>query len=1183
MEDIIRDCINNKISIAEITRRTKLSYFMLLNNYSHLFEKVPKWFEKKEQGILERHALKLLEKEDNESFDRKLNKELEKVEKKMTRIKGTSNSIDTRKNTDVLYFEIVKYFNKGFLRKSMLENTKKRCKKFLELLKNKNGIDEQDKKRVEEIQIIMEKLNKPKQKKLKEPKVKKLKEPKVKKLKEPIVKKLKEPKTKKTVSGHELYNKLKCKRNDTFIYQEHYVEDNKTFEEKCFQNVYNKYYFINSINQAIYLGFDDWKQNKTVTRKIFKDEEIWFKNGIETEKTKVMVNIEESDKPQKRISIDLNFKYFKRTLQAVFSSRENVMESERILKSIFTVEHNEYFKIGDQFYRCTKFRDNSFGSTGANSFELEDFIKESSRQTIKDKPNETALINNWNILISYDCETTEFCVPNNDDYNKNQQPYLLVATINFNLPFIAGNDNEVWYCEHKNLKTKSTIGEQFFERLRNFIYEHQLIKQPDLEIKIFGYNNNKFDNNFIIDDFIKDGCIIKVSERNNKVGQYDILFRGVRVHFCDLMKWVPDMSLHEACEDYEIVMKKLNLNILKYNRMCTENGEIVQECTEKCFFSMGEWPLREKLTLKKELFNEKTKQLRIYDYVKKYCAYDTFSVLELFAKINKVFCDICHYMSSKYTKIKFVHKTIFDLNSPATFAGLLSGMIMDWNNEKKLLINNAELFRFIYSTYFGGRVDYAFLGEYKSQDESICFMDVTSEYPLAMMGLYPSIKSMDDIMYGEDLNIKYFQNIIDWCQNKREDHFQKQMLDNFEFLKPLDSFRGFFMCNIYAPQDKYNLIQFSAIPTKIKDDQKIAYTNVDQKMRALNSVQFKNLILTGFKIELLPYKHNIVFKKIDYVFKSFIGELGELKTKSKEENNKTKAKLIKLFLNSTAGKMAQKPYDSIGSYEFIPQHDGKTIYLANKFKNESWFKSKHYLATFITSEANWILYSVLYRLQLDYIYRKEPMEYRCGTCLYMDTDSIAFDKRLVNQKYYKFICSEELGYYEQEKCDFYTTWKEKYSISNKIDRMIILAKKSYALLSGNKIIELKLKGIHREEMKTFNNYDVLKSIVAEKPKEIRFGGLAMTKMDVSDYTNLVMPQDYDFLPNQNDKITKCFSNTQKMPNKIIFQTQLKKTLTRDVNENVLVCKNKEVYEKNKEDLEMQNPTKNFLCFYKSPY
>jgi len=139
------------------------------------------------------------------------------------------------------------------------------------------------------------------------------------------------------------------------------------------------------------------------------------------------------------------------------------------------------------------------------------------------------------------------------------------------------------------------------------------------------------------------------------------------------------------------------------------------------------------------------------------------------------------------------------------------------------------------------------------------------------------------------------------------------------------------------------------------------------------------------------------------------------------------------------------------------------------------------------------MFSTLYRLSQYYIINKIPHEQRVSSILYVDTDSIFFSKNLCAN--INFNISEELGFYDEDKSDFYTTWGTKY---NDAEWIIIYSKKSYIIGKQKQIMSCKLKGIHKWQADLFT-YDNFIKLLTNK-KIIKFMSLQRVKKELFNYS-----------------------------------------------------------------------------------
>jgi hypothetical protein len=647
-------------------------------------------------------------------------------------------------------------------------------------------------------------------------------------------------------------------------------------------------------------------------------------------------------------------------------------------------------------------------------------------------------------------------------------------------------------------------------------------------VRIFGFNNNNFDNHFILDDLkrVLVGFKFEYSSRYEKVTRCAFVqSTHMSVELVDLVKWIPDKSLREACKDYEeeITTAKLDVNILAYNEAIKKENQFVEECaeTEMKIYIKDYMPFIHKKLLSQFRSPTDNTKIRLYDLIVYYCKVDVQSTLELYCILEKQLCNLVEELASPENEIYTSSSDFMDYISIPQLSFEILKETLRKQEEKLLTLNDPRANEFYYASYFGGRVDYGCIGEYIGKEE-IEYYDVTSEYSLAMTGYFPSIKSYDDIIVGTQIDLQKYQYMLSETLRKRNECVQERTLhlNNKLIFEELNGVKGIFLCNIYAPEI---LSTWGPVPLRYNDysaTRKLAYLNCDQFSRALNTVHFRTLILAGWRVELLPYEFNTVFLKIEKNLKPFISLIGKMKSEARLVN-KTKAKLLKMLLNSAQGKIAQKPTHLLHLQTGDKQAcDDDFRVLSNEKSIEfDWDKSYHYLSSFIGAEAGWILYSASYMLELDYIYDKKPNSERCGAILYCDTDSLIFDSGLVNKNYANFVCDERIGEWNDETSNYDATWKKKYK---KIDTVIILAKKSYFLVKKKRLEEKKLKGVLRREAQAMT-YDSVKKIIKEGKKQITFG--ALTKS-----VNFLKPSclgDMLRIQSANDTTKRIFDNMVK--------------------------------------------------------
>ena len=885
----------------------------------------------------------------------------------------------------------------------------------------------------------------------------------------------------------------------------------------------NKWYLWDNNKNKIYLGFYG---GSSLVRYIHDNKEIYVLEALdkttETREHEIKYIMEDD-------ILTIDYYNFEKKLTLVPSKKSATC-------NMHDAERHDRITINMNTFRVLKVSLESYGNRDV-LYELKPFFKEMKYQELQPYTS---------MLVSYDMETCEF---KTEDilYNQNQNPYMCCMIIElcyYNERYLV----EEVKLEHHDLSRESSIPEQVYDVLFNIT--NGLAK--GLSIVLFGYNNHRFDDNFLYKEWMRKKVFFKNNMRNNRMTKSDLFINGCRIKIFDMIKYTPDMNLSQACADYEIKEAKLAFDIVAYNNMSEKRNtkDMLRICSKQEFTSLcknqGPMQMRslfsqlKEITLKEREHAKNTSErcfplvdlddtgnirnVFIYNYVLLYCLYDCKAVLELYHKINNVMTDIFKDLLAH--DVHMQDYTFSNYVSPSQIAGVFMKKLLHNQEIQKMEVQNTQFGKFIYESYFGGRVDFSFIGEYVA-NSTISMMDVTSQYTCAMTSNFPCVREPSDIELGHNIDLERYQKIIDKVILARDLAKSNRTLDNYVYFEPFEKIRAIFLCDIIAPEDKSNLCTFAPVPKHTTTN--LAYLNTTQYDRVLNSVHFKNLILVGFKIKLKPHKFNIVFLRVEPIFRTFVNILGDIKVNARNDDNKTKAKLVKLLLNSAAGKLAQKPEDIIDEFKHTSQ------YIDNvRYKKSNWSNSYHYLATFITAEANTIIFFKLVELELDYIYRGLGLEYRCGAVLYMDTDSVAFDRALCNNKI-EFKETEEIGVYNPEKCFFDVTWKEKLKNES---ILCVLAKKSYIVFDKNKKEKLvKLKGVHTASMGQISKYEDVKCILDGRARKLEIRGLARSDQGLESGLRLT---------NRSRGIG---------PAKSIYQATIKKTVARAKDYNIIKPKN----------------------------
>jgi hypothetical protein len=700
----------------------------------------------------------------------------------------------------------------------------------------------------------------------------------------------------------------------------------------------------------------------------------------------------------------------------------------------------------------------------------------------------------FHLHICYDIET---CA-NND--NKKHELYLAFFLV-FNeakekINFKSIVNGEYLISITDDFDDFTLLFRRFINDVRSYLATQNI--EGEQLVNFFGFNTFRFDNHFIYKFFSEERFDIQYNERFGKTTQATLKFNNFVVEMHDLIGWLPEFTLKEALEAYECVSKD-ELNIVSFNSMFKDNKDIRywSACTDKEFFScFDKINIVKKMSLSKAY--KHSNGFNLWQCVVDYCKQDVYSSVELFEKLQSSFSfiykDYQHVLSSP---------SIFGYISPPQISGIIMESFMSAHT-KRIQFKDEQWFEFIRETYYGGRVDYGFIGEFYNKEKIMC-MDVTSMYPLAMTAKYPVVNDNKDFIINP--SVKHLQLLVD----------QDKCFD-FLFIAA---------CKLTMPYDKTKLCSFAPIPGR-DDDGKLNFINRDYEFKVLNSIHVATAKLSGYSVEILPSKYNTVFLKNDKIFKDLVEEFGAKKTEAKEDN-KALAKLYKLFMNSWQGKLAQKVHCKYKEYSTTKRRN--IIY-----DEEDIGKSKVYYASFITAYANWILFSTFYAIQKPFIDLKIPIEERTGSLLYCDTDSIFFT-------FYKdipcveFNSTESLGYYNDEQKNFFVTWKRKME---KCNSMLIFGKKSYFCFcrdDNNKVIsiDIKLKGIHTKEMAQFT-FSTMKEILNDEMKTITFKGLTRKSTKINEEENLT------------------FNNNNYFISKQIFEDTLKKTLKVNISPTKILMK-----------------------------
>jgi hypothetical protein len=880
-----------------------------------------------------------------------------------------------------------------------------------------------------------------------------------------------------------------------------YQFDQKVFKAKCKT-------LINLDNNDISTIERDGDNNEW--------EIIHFKDEMQTV-SRLEIKIEQEYTQDKNLILELDYYlYTKRLKMAPLKIKTS---KKKTAYSPFDAERNERVIYKDTLYRVLRCTITAKGCIQKPMFEQWRF----ANNVAKNDSRENYRIQRW---VIYDVETCDIEYDNRRVF----VVYMICARVFYPKNQLPIEDYIFESKDFEKLKPGDNfVVHEFINWLLKFICAQTNEGEQNCQTILLGFNNYKFDDHFLVNEI--DSCISKINQKMpdhffshyyNQVNGAPIS-RDIRlipkssaekyrdmdefkkqyysmIKFRDIRKFTDaGKSLADICKDYSIgENSKIDFDILKFNDFIKSNNYkqdnyIVNIDTAIEFFKVEKKKKDKEQSFDVAAFLRSSDffiddKIDLWELCKTYCKYDVISTFEIAYKIHVKMEDILNQVCDEFNFL-IKSKNIWDYFSPA---GLSLEILKKWwcthNITDRFRINHNHYAIFIRQAYFAGRTDFAVLGKYNSVKGNLNYFDVTSEYPLAMTKKFPSIEKIDkDVKVGYDIDIEYYQNIIDTMLNKR---MKSRAFVDFTIFLPVDNdFMGIFLCDLLPPDDSTFLINFAPMATR-NETMRLSYQNTVQNNVVVNTSYMKNYIMCGYKIILKPYKFNTVFTNLKYIFKDFVNFFGGNKADAKSENNKSLAKLYKLILNSSYGKLAQKCVKKTKSTDIntIIEIDGRDQV------EEDHSDSSLYLAQFITAEANFILFSTLYRLQNTHVSNATPLHGRCGGLLYMDTDSVIFDQDLCDELEWDF--SEELGYWNEEKNYFHITWKKEKSMRKKLpNALIVTGKKSYILykdedptkpcgindIKQKEMIATKIKGLigsqHdklKSEMSSLLNYEDVK-------------------------------------------------------------------------------------------------------------
>ena len=754
--------------------------------------------------------------------------------------------------------------------------------------------------------------------------------------------------------------------------------------------------------------------------------------------------------------------------------------------SINDLSRNIYFTHAGYTYRVMKIEDTKYLNV----------IKKS--QLVLKKFNRTKTTYYKPIMLCFDIETVQ--------YKDKLVPFIIVCKE-------VGEGGELFVWKKHILKFDIWIDEfkegvelfcswlfKFCLSVSKFYNCSRTSGVEDLnyaEVRLFGFNNNNFDNHLVFEVMRNtfNGFVYSYQSRYGKTTSFQFQKDNFVLSIVDLIKWFPASSLAKACKDYSIKSAKYDVDILKY---CNESSN-----SQKILDMVDDMQPYFKSTLDEEFkaLYKVGDSYNIYKLVVDYCIRDVDATIELYEKLDTNMQTV--FDSFKELDISVPHRDIFAYISPPHLAFCILKDMLAQDKQKILCFNNEEQSEFIYKGYMGGRCQTSVYGEVaatpsKTGDKGeYIYADVTSEYPTAMKAYFPDVREESSILIGYDINVEHLQQILDCALEKRNQLFYNKTLHNScVYLSDINKFKGFFECNIYPPNDERLLSTWAPIGTRIqtKTSVKLFFLNYAQKNLVLCTAHWNALILAGWKVEIVPNQYNIMFKEQSKLIKKYIEIVGKKKTESTD--NKTLRNFYKLMLNSLYGKLAQKPKHILHMQKGVNRNNMYNLVYNEKVEHDDWSSSYHYLGAYVTAYSNFIVFQTAYYAELEHLYDYKPLNLRTNICIYTDTDSLILNKWKMSS-FLKFDISEEIGEWNDDKEEFDAKWKyEEFGCP--ITRVIVLSKKSYYLLGedSNELLCIKAKGIHSHIAKTIT-YDIIKEVACGKPRQFTFEGLAKQNININ--------------------------------------------------------------------------------------
>jgi len=410
--------------------------------------------------------------------------------------------------------------------------------------------------------------------------------------------------------------------------------------------------------------------------------------------------------------------------------------------------------------------------------------------------------------------------------------------------------------------------------------------------------------------------------------------------------------------------------------------------------------------------------------IKEYLAYDVISLYEILEKFFNTLENV-----TKIDKNKLMQR--FTIASLSQF--ILFNYIDNKTREKMRNYYNREEESWIRLGYYGGRTEAFILKyDYRNASDYLYYYDVNSLYPFVMYKFsFPVGKGK----FSEDFDR---EDLIDLLES--------------EYL---------FLAQVKVKVNESEM--YPAIPKRLNN--KLLFP-VGQFWTYVTSEELKTA-LDYTNVKILEVERVLYWEDYARIFKDFVKDLYELRKKAKEEKNETLSYILKILLNSSYGKFAQRrEWDklkitkiSFDAIKELREKEAEVLYfsydrniLVYAYKEQDYRNRiiNPVYSLFITSYARSVLY----------YYMRKALENNANV-YYVDTDSLFIDSKMKS----KFVDSYELGKLKQEDV---------------IKEAIFLGAKQYAYRNVDNQIEVKFKGIQKDtinKLKQMRNTTLLKALL----------------------------------------------------------------------------------------------------------